>query len=91
MPVGREAVAAARAYLDGPRGALLVRRRTQSSPAQTRLFVNGRGGVLTRQGLYKIVQGHAGRAGLSECVMSTTASAWRRHNLLQLVCRQSVT
>jgi len=28
--------------------------------------VNHRGGVLTRQGLYKIVQGHARRAGLEE-------------------------
>ena len=29
-----------------------------------RLFVNARGGPLTRQGLYKIVQRHARRAGL---------------------------
>jgi integrase/recombinase XerD len=31
---------------------------------QSRLLVNSRGGGLTRQGLYKIVQGHARRAGL---------------------------
>jgi integrase/recombinase XerD len=31
---------------------------------QTRLFVNHRGGPLSRQGLYKIVQRHAKSAGL---------------------------
>jgi len=31
---------------------------------QSRLFLNRRGGPLTRQGLYKVVQGHAARAGL---------------------------
>jgi integrase/recombinase XerD len=30
------------------------------------LFVNFRGGPLTRQGLYKIVQGHAATAGLED-------------------------
>ncbi|HLH13648.1 MAG TPA: tyrosine-type recombinase/integrase, partial [Solirubrobacteraceae bacterium] len=34
--------------------------------AQTRLFLNSRGSPLTRQGLYKIVQGHAHSAGLHE-------------------------
>ena len=33
---------------------------------QSRLFVNSRGAGLTRQGLYKIVQGHARSAGLEE-------------------------
>ena len=33
---------------------------------QTRAFVNHRGGALTRQGLYKIVQGHARGAGLEQ-------------------------
>jgi integrase/recombinase XerD len=30
------------------------------------VFVNRRGGSLSRQGLYKIVQGHAGTVGLRE-------------------------
>ena len=33
---------------------------------EKRLFVNQRGGGLTRQGLYKIVQGHARTAGLAD-------------------------
>jgi integrase/recombinase XerD len=33
--------------------------------AEPHLFVNRRGGHLTRQGLYKIVQGYAGAAGLA--------------------------
>ena len=34
--------------------------------SESKLFVNRRGGGLTRQGLYKIVQGHARGAGLEE-------------------------
>ncbi len=60
VPVGRQALLAAGAYLRGGRP-LLVGERVQS-----RLLVNHRGGALTRQGLYKIVQGHARRAGLEE-------------------------
>jgi integrase/recombinase XerD len=58
IPVGRHAVAALRAYAQRGRPALVGAR------LQERLFVNRRGGGLTRQGLYKIVQGHARRAGL---------------------------
>jgi integrase/recombinase XerD len=58
VPVGREAIAAARAWLDRGRPAMVGLRE------QPRLFVNQRGGELTRQGLYKIVQGHAEAAGL---------------------------
>jgi len=60
VPIGRQAVAALRAYSRSGRPALLV------GEVQPRLFVNRRGGGLTRQGLYKIVQGHALRAGLQE-------------------------
>jgi integrase/recombinase XerD len=59
VPVGRQAVTAARAYLERGRPRLVGDR------AETRLFVNSRGGGLTRQGLYKIVQRHAARAGLA--------------------------
>ena len=58
VPVGRAAVAAVRAYLERGRPHFL------RGGAQRRLFVNQRGGALTRQGLYKIVQGHARAAGL---------------------------
>jgi integrase/recombinase XerD len=63
VPVGRQALAALDAYLRGGRPALLGARQ---QAAHTRVFVNSRGAALTRQGLYKIVQGHARTAGLHE-------------------------
>jgi integrase/recombinase XerD len=59
VPVGGKAATALSAYLRGARPKL-VRSATES-----RLFVNFRGGALTRQGLYKIVQRHARSAGLA--------------------------
>jgi integrase/recombinase XerD len=58
VPVGRQAVRAARQYLARGRPRLVGQR------PESRLFVNRRGGGLTRQGLYKIVQRHARSAGL---------------------------
>jgi integrase/recombinase XerD len=60
VPIGRQALAGLRAYLRSGRPVLV------GNAVQSRLFVNHRGGPLTRQGLYKVVQGHAGRAGLQE-------------------------
>jgi integrase/recombinase XerD len=60
VPVGRQALAAMSIYLRDGRPELIGTR------VQGRLLVNHRGGPLTRQGLYKIVQGHARRAGLAE-------------------------
>jgi integrase/recombinase XerD len=60
VPVGRQALAALSGYLRSSRPVLL------GSSQHGRLFVNRRGGPLTRQGLYKIVQGHARRAGLAD-------------------------
>jgi integrase/recombinase XerD len=60
VPIGRHAVAALRAYERRGRPALVGPR------VQTQLLVNHRGGPLTRQGLYKIVQGHARAAGLEQ-------------------------
>jgi integrase/recombinase XerD len=60
VPIGRQALAALRAYLRSGRPQLI------GNAVQPRLLVNHRGGPLTRQGLYKIVQGHARRAGLQE-------------------------
>jgi integrase/recombinase XerD len=58
VPIGREAVRAVRHYLAKARPRLVGDR------AEDRLFVNHRGGGLTRQGLYKIIQRHAKAAGL---------------------------
>jgi integrase/recombinase XerD len=60
VPIGREAVAALLAYVSRGRPLLA------GDGTATRLFLNQRGAGLTRQGLYKIVQGHARRAGLEE-------------------------
>jgi integrase/recombinase XerD len=60
VPIGRQAVAALRAYSARGRPALL------GEHSGERLFLNHRGSPLTRQGLYKIVQGHARRAGLDK-------------------------
>lgn len=58
VPVGRRAVAALRAWVHGGRPDLVGLRD------EAALFVNQRGAGLSRQGLYKIVRGHARRAGL---------------------------
>ncbi len=60
VPIGRQAVAALRAYEQRGRPALV------GYKTEVHLFVNRRGGGLTRQGLYKIVQGHARGAGLEQ-------------------------
>jgi len=58
VPLGRQAATAVRRYLQSGRPELV------GATAEPRLFVNMRGGGLTRQGLYKIIQGHAKSAGL---------------------------
>src|SRR4051812_15603580 len=58
VPIGREAVLATRAYVDRGRPALVGLRD------EPRLILNRRGGGLTRQGLYKIVQRYARDVGL---------------------------
>jgi len=60
VPIGRQAAAALRTYRQRGRPAMLAGR------AESRLFVNHRGRPLTRQGLYKIVKGHARHAGLEQ-------------------------
>jgi integrase/recombinase XerD len=60
VPFGRAAADAVRRYLERGRPALV-----QNRP-ETHLFVNFRGGALTRQGLYKIVRRHATTAGLQD-------------------------
>jgi integrase/recombinase XerD len=60
VPVGREAVAAVKIYLE--RGRQLL----TAASDDRHLFVNRRGTGLTRQGLYKIVQRHARAVGLED-------------------------
>jgi integrase/recombinase XerD len=60
VPLGRKAIAAIAAYLRGGRPKLVPAERHEA-----RLFVNFRGGPLSRQGLYKIVQRRAREAGLA--------------------------
>jgi integrase/recombinase XerD len=60
VPIGREAIAAVRAYLERGRPALV------GLGDEPRVFVNRRGSGLTRQGLYKIVQRHAAAVGLED-------------------------
>ncbi len=58
VPLGRKAIAAVSVYLRGGRSKLV------GEGHEAKLFVNFRGGPLSRQGLYKIVQRHARAAGL---------------------------
>jgi integrase/recombinase XerD len=60
VPVGRRAVEALDLYRLRARPVLVGVR------VETHLFVNHRGGALTRQGLYKIIQNRARTAGLAE-------------------------
>jgi integrase/recombinase XerD len=58
VPLGRQAQAAVKRYLRSGRPELVP------VGTESKLFVNLRGGGLTRQGLYKIIQRHAKAAGL---------------------------
>jgi integrase/recombinase XerD len=60
VPIGQPAVQALRAYLERGRPGLVKGAR------EAHVFVNFRGGGLTRQGLYKIVRRHAVTAGLAD-------------------------
>ena len=60
VPVGQAALKALRIYLERGRPKLV-----KGAP-EAHLFVNFRGGQLTRQGLYKIVRRHAETAGLAD-------------------------
>jgi len=60
VPIGQAALRALGMYLERGRPALV-----KGAP-EAHLFVNFRGGQLTRQGLYKIVRRHAVTAGLAD-------------------------
>ena len=60
VPIGSAAVDALRIYLERGRPKLV------RGAGEAHLFVNFRGGPLTRQGLYKIVRRHAASVGLAD-------------------------
>ncbi len=60
VPIGQAALRALRIYVERGRPGLV-----KGAP-EAHLFVNFRGGHLTRQGLYKIVRRHAQTAGLAD-------------------------
>ena len=60
VPIGTAAIGALRAYLERGRPQLVGLRD------EPRVFLNMRGRPLSRQGLYKIVQGHAAAVGLAD-------------------------
>jgi integrase/recombinase XerD len=60
VPIGQAALKALRIYLERGRPGLV-----KGAP-EAHVFVNFRGGALTRQGLYKIVRRHATTAGLAD-------------------------
>jgi integrase/recombinase XerD len=62
VPVGAPAAEALRLYLAGAREALLSGRRSRD------LFVNSRGGRMTRQGFWKLLGRHARAAGIARPV-----------------------
>jgi integrase/recombinase XerD len=70
VPIGSKAMHALHAYLT--RGRPLLAGRTSAAGAESAkrgartVFLNSRGDSLTRQGLYKIIQGHAQSAGLGD-------------------------
>ena len=59
VPVGSHAIRAVRAYQQAARPVLAGRRMTSA------LFLNRRGTRLTRQGCWKLLRGHARRAGIT--------------------------
>jgi len=60
VPLGREATTAVRRYLRSGRTEMA------GGGDERALFLNQRGGALTRQGLYKVIQGRARNVGLSD-------------------------
>jgi integrase/recombinase XerD len=80
VPLGRQAILAINSYLRGGRPKLVGDRH------EAKLFVNFRGGPLTRQGLYKIVQRHARDVGLAGKMSPHTLRHSFATHLLQNGC-----
>lgn len=65
VPLGEPAAEALLAYIERARPLLLARRRARPE-APEQVFLNMRGGPLTRMGFWKILRARAGEAGLKE-------------------------
>jgi integrase/recombinase XerD len=65
VPFGRAAERALRAWLERSRPLLVAR---APRPARAAVFVNARGGRLSRMGFWKILKGHARAAGIASRV-----------------------
>jgi len=79
VPVGSYAVRALEAYLTRARPALAAgSRRAPVSPA---VFLNARGGRLTRQGAWAVLHAAAGRAGLPDVSPHTLRHSFATHLL----------
>lgn len=70
VPLGRAACSAVGAYLTITRPALAA--RTPAGALSGALWLNARGGRLTRQGAWKLVKGYARLAGLDDAVSPHT-------------------
>ena len=79
VPVGRYAVRALDAYLVRARpGLAMASRRASASPA---VFLNARGGRLTRQGAWGVLHAAAARAGLPDVSPHTLRHSFATHML----------
>jgi integrase/recombinase XerD len=74
VPLSEQAITATREYLDRSR-AILLRAQTPS------LFVNHRGGRLTRQGFWLILKSYAQRAGIAAITPHTLRHSYAIHAL----------
>jgi integrase/recombinase XerD len=64
IPIGEEAAKWLRHYQQEGRGQLVPRRAGGRATGSARLFLNARGGSLSRVGFWKILKGHGRRAGI---------------------------
>jgi integrase/recombinase XerD len=78
VPVGSYAVRALQAYLVRARPSLAAAAARHASPA---VFLNARGGRLTRQGAWGVLHAAAGRAGLPEVSPHTLRHSFATHML----------
>ena len=82
VPVGSYAVRALQAYLVRARPALAAASRRVPVPgASAAVFLNARGGRLTRQGAWGVLHGAAGRAGLTDVSPHTLRHSFATHML----------
>jgi len=82
VPVGSYAVRALQAYLVRARPALAAAsRRASAKGSSAAVFLNARGGRLTRQGAWGVLHAAAGRAGLADVSPHTLRHSFATHML----------